>query len=102
MKRPMLTQQEAATACGVSRTTIRRCREAGDLPGAVSDETRGVAHPCGRPVGGRVSAERSRQPRCHRGFPVGTGDQHQDQEHGLDAPRRAEAHARMNTGWELL
>nr|WP_158712974.1 helix-turn-helix transcriptional regulator [Streptomyces flavovirens] len=31
--RPMLTQREAATACGVSRTTIRR-REAGDLPGA--------------------------------------------------------------------
>ncbi|XQE90424.1 helix-turn-helix domain-containing protein [Streptomyces microflavus] len=40
MTRPMLTQREAATACGVSRSTIRR-REAGDLPGAVSDETRG-------------------------------------------------------------
>ncbi|MDX3490978.1 helix-turn-helix domain-containing protein [Streptomyces sp. ID05-18] len=41
MKRPMLTQREAATACGVSRTTIRRRREAGGLPGAVQDESRG-------------------------------------------------------------
>ncbi|MFJ7062722.1 hypothetical protein ACK8N7_36580 [Streptomyces griseobrunneus] len=40
MTRPMLTQREAA-ACGVSRSTIRRRREARDLPGAVSDETRG-------------------------------------------------------------
>ncbi|MFJ7258232.1 helix-turn-helix domain-containing protein [Streptomyces sp. NPDC098085] len=39
--RPMLTQREAATACGVSRTTIRRRREAGDLPGAVQDHQRG-------------------------------------------------------------
>lgn len=44
-KRPMLTQREAATACGVSRSTIRRRREAGDLPGAVSDETRGWLMP---------------------------------------------------------
>ncbi|MFD3641520.1 helix-turn-helix transcriptional regulator [Streptomyces griseus] len=41
MTRPMLTQREAATACGVSRTTIRRRREAGDLPGAVQDGARG-------------------------------------------------------------
>ncbi|MGW7097619.1 hypothetical protein [Streptomyces sp. NPDC054874] len=41
MTRPMLTQREAATACGVSRTTICRRREAGDLPGAVQDEARG-------------------------------------------------------------
>jgi predicted DNA-binding transcriptional regulator AlpA len=34
--RPLLTQREAAAACGVSRTTIRR-REAGDLPRAVQD-----------------------------------------------------------------
>lgn len=39
--RPMLTQREAAAACGVSRTTIRRRREAGDLPGAVQDSARG-------------------------------------------------------------
>ncbi|MFJ9059940.1 helix-turn-helix transcriptional regulator [Streptomyces sp. NPDC102409] len=42
--RPMLTQREAATACGVSRTTIRR-REAGDLPGAVQDPVRGWVIP---------------------------------------------------------
>lgn len=41
MTRPMLTQREAATACGVSRTTIRRRREAGDLPNAVQDPQRG-------------------------------------------------------------
>ena len=39
--RPMLTRREAATACAVSRTTIRRRREAGELPGAVRDEQRG-------------------------------------------------------------
>lgn len=39
--RPLLTQREAAAACGVSRTTIRRRREAGELPGAVLDEDRG-------------------------------------------------------------
>lgn len=39
--RPMLTQREAATACGVSRTTIRRRREAGDLPNAFQDPERG-------------------------------------------------------------
>ncbi|MFJ1774998.1 hypothetical protein ACIOFQ_32935 [[Kitasatospora] papulosa] len=36
----MLTQREAATACGVSRTTIRR-REVGDLPNSVQDAARG-------------------------------------------------------------
>lgn len=35
-ERPMLTQREAATAYGVSYTTIRR-REGGVLPGAVQD-----------------------------------------------------------------
>ncbi|MEU3330207.1 helix-turn-helix domain-containing protein [Streptomyces albus] len=33
--RPLLTQREAAAACDVSRTTIRRRREAGEFPGAV-------------------------------------------------------------------
>ncbi|MGW7824696.1 helix-turn-helix domain-containing protein [Streptomyces puniciscabiei] len=37
----MLTQREAADACGVSRTTIRRRREAGELPGSVLDPERG-------------------------------------------------------------
>ncbi|MFI1452103.1 helix-turn-helix transcriptional regulator [Streptomyces virginiae] len=41
MTRPMLTQREAAAACGVSRTTIRRRREAGELPHAVQDPERG-------------------------------------------------------------
>ncbi|MEV6080969.1 helix-turn-helix domain-containing protein [Streptomyces sp. NPDC052069] len=41
MTRPMLNQREAATACGVSRTTIRRRREAGALPNAVEDPVRG-------------------------------------------------------------
>ncbi|MFE4861493.1 helix-turn-helix domain-containing protein [Streptomyces sp. NPDC056670] len=40
MKRPTLTQREAAAACGVSRSTIRR-REAGELPGAFEDPNRG-------------------------------------------------------------
>ncbi|MFI5672949.1 helix-turn-helix transcriptional regulator [Streptomyces sp. NPDC051704] len=41
MTRPMLNQREAAAACGVSRSTIRRRREAGDLPGSVEDPARG-------------------------------------------------------------
>ncbi|MFE2553648.1 helix-turn-helix transcriptional regulator [Streptomyces sp. NPDC059355] len=41
MTRPMLTQREAAAACGVSRSTIRRRREAGDLPNSVQDAERG-------------------------------------------------------------
>ncbi|MGV4987899.1 hypothetical protein [Streptomyces sp. NRAIS3] len=39
--RPLLAQREAAEACDVSRTTIRRRREAGALPGSVLDEERG-------------------------------------------------------------
>lgn len=39
--RPMLNQREAAAACGVSRSTIRRRREAGLLPGAVENPERG-------------------------------------------------------------
>ncbi|MFD4865280.1 helix-turn-helix transcriptional regulator [Streptomyces sp. NPDC058412] len=41
MTRPLLTQREAAAACGVSRSTIRRRREAGELPGSVEDPARG-------------------------------------------------------------
>ncbi|MFC8884538.1 hypothetical protein ACFT54_33080 [Streptomyces cinereoruber] len=37
--RPMLNQREAA-ACRVSRSTIRRRREAGLLPGSVEDPER--------------------------------------------------------------
>ncbi|MFK3984852.1 helix-turn-helix transcriptional regulator [Micromonospora sp. NPDC050397] len=38
---PTLDRRETAAACGVSRTTIRRRREAGALPGAVEDPHRG-------------------------------------------------------------
>ncbi|MEV7417720.1 hypothetical protein [Streptomyces sp. NPDC089919] len=41
MTRPMLTQREAAAACGVSRSTIRRRRELGELSGSVEDPKRG-------------------------------------------------------------
>ncbi|MFI6348723.1 helix-turn-helix domain-containing protein [Streptomyces sp. NPDC050560] len=41
MDRPWLTQREAAQACGVSRSTIRRRREAGDLPDSRRDAQRG-------------------------------------------------------------
>ncbi|MFI7278613.1 helix-turn-helix domain-containing protein [Streptomyces sp. NPDC049879] len=41
MDRPRLTIREAADACGVSPSTIRRRRERGDLPGAVLDPARG-------------------------------------------------------------
>lgn len=41
MTRPMLTQREAAAACGVSRTTIRRRREAGERPGSFQDPEHG-------------------------------------------------------------
>ncbi|MFF9203505.1 helix-turn-helix domain-containing protein [Streptomyces sp. NPDC014986] len=37
----MLSPREAAAACGVSRTTVRRRREDGAFPGAVLDERRG-------------------------------------------------------------
>ena len=37
--RPLLTQRQAADACGVSRSTMRRAREAGRFPNAVLDGT---------------------------------------------------------------
>lgn len=41
MERPRLTQREAAAACGVSLSTIRRYREGGRLPHAERDSARG-------------------------------------------------------------
>ncbi|MDQ0701192.1 AlpA family transcriptional regulator [Streptomyces sp. W4I9-2] len=84
MTRPMLTQLEAATACGVSRTTIRRRREAGDLPNPVQDEARGWLIPVkegllaaglrlNAPAGPDVPAADS---------PAGTGEHHQEHGHG--------------------
>ncbi|MFD3827390.1 helix-turn-helix transcriptional regulator [Streptomyces sp. NPDC058625] len=58
--RPLLTQREAATACGVSRTTIRRRREAGELPGAVLDDDRGWLIPRRRPPRRRLPPQRPR------------------------------------------
>ncbi|MEU3634100.1 helix-turn-helix domain-containing protein [Streptomyces fradiae] len=43
--RPLLTQREAAAACGVSRTTIRRRREEGAFPNAVQEGRRGWVIP---------------------------------------------------------
>ncbi|WP_374211018.1 helix-turn-helix transcriptional regulator [Streptomyces sp. MCA2] len=37
MSPPLLSQRDAAAVCGVSRTTIRRRREAGSFPNAVRD-----------------------------------------------------------------
>ncbi|MVO90637.1 hypothetical protein GPA10_39285 [Streptomyces sp. p1417] len=41
ISRPLLPQREAAAACGVSRSIIRRRREAGELPHSVLDDDRG-------------------------------------------------------------
>ncbi|MEV7114398.1 helix-turn-helix transcriptional regulator [Streptomyces anulatus] len=84
MTRPMLTRREAATACGVSRSTIRRRREAGDLPNAVQDEARGWLIPVkegllaagfrlNAPAGPDVPAADSA---------AGTGGHHQEHGHG--------------------
>ncbi|ATL80257.1 helix-turn-helix domain-containing protein [Streptomyces malaysiensis] len=41
MERPRLSQKEAAAACGVSLSTIRRYRDGGRFPGAERDPVRG-------------------------------------------------------------
>ncbi|MFJ9641425.1 helix-turn-helix domain-containing protein [Streptomyces sp. NPDC101178] len=87
MKRPMLTQREAATAGGVSRSTIRRRREAGDLPGAVSDETCGWLIPVDDLLAPGFRLNAPAGPDATAASPAGTGDQHQEHQHGLDAPR---------------
>ncbi|MFJ2701056.1 hypothetical protein ACIO5Z_33105 [Streptomyces rochei] len=43
--RPLLAQREAAAACGVSRSTIRCRREAGELPGSVLTTTAAGSSP---------------------------------------------------------
>lgn len=92
MKRPMLTQREAAAACGVSRSTIRRRREAGDLPGAVSDETRGWLIPVGDLLAAGFRLNAPAGPDATAASPAGTGERHQGHQHGLDdvAALRAE------------
>ncbi|MCD9904473.1 helix-turn-helix domain-containing protein [Streptomyces sp. MT29] len=83
MKRPMLTQREAAAACGVSRSTIRRRREAGDLPNAVQDEGRGWLIPVEDllAAGFRLSAPAG--PHVPAADSVGgSGGHHQEHEQG--------------------
>ncbi|MFE0894079.1 helix-turn-helix domain-containing protein [Streptomyces rochei] len=60
--RPLLAQREAAAACGVSRTTIRRRREAGELPGALLDDDRGWLIPVEDLLAARVPPQRPRSP----------------------------------------
>lgn len=45
MTRPRFTLREAAAACGVSLSTIRRRRESGEFPGAVKEDGRGWTVP---------------------------------------------------------
>lgn len=86
MTRPMLTQREAAAACGVSRTTIRRRREAGDLPGAVQDQARGWLIPVEDllAAGFRLNAPAGPDaPDVPAADPAaGTGGHHQEHGHG--------------------
>ncbi|MFI0013692.1 helix-turn-helix transcriptional regulator [Streptomyces griseus] len=84
MKRPMLTQREAATACGVSRSTIRRRREAGDLPNAVQDESRGWLIPVEDllAAGFRLNAPSGPDVPAADSAAAGTGGHHQEHGHG--------------------
>ncbi|MFJ2851346.1 MULTISPECIES: helix-turn-helix transcriptional regulator [Streptomyces] len=84
MTRPMLTQREAATACGVSRTTIRRRREAGDLPGAVQDEARGWLIPVENllAAGFRLNAPAGPDSAAVPAADSGAGTDRRRQEHG--------------------
>lgn len=89
MTRPMLNQREAAAACGVSRSTIRRRREAGDLPGSISDEIRGWLIPVDDllTAGFRLNTYASPE-----ASPAVNDKHHQEQEHDQDdvAALRAE------------
>ncbi|WP_031058650.1 helix-turn-helix transcriptional regulator [Streptomyces sp. NRRL F-5702] len=83
MKRPMLTQREAAAACGVSRSTIRRRREAGDLPGAVSDEARGWLIPVDDLLAAGFRLNAPAGPDATAASPAGTSGQRQKHQHDL-------------------
>ncbi|MFF6896102.1 helix-turn-helix transcriptional regulator [Streptomyces microflavus] len=100
MKRPMLTQREAAAACGVSRSTIRRRREAGDLPGAVSDETRGWLIPVDDLLAAGFRLNAPAGPDATSASPAGPSGHHQehcsgDQVAALRAELAAERHGRQ-------
>lgn len=86
--RPMLTQREAATACGVSRTTIRRRREAGDLPNSVQDEVRGWLIPVDDLLAAGLRLHAPAEPdKTAPPAPAGKGADAVDQEHDAIALR---------------
>lgn len=94
--RPMLTQREAATACGVSRTTIRRRREDGDLPGAVQDPKRGWMIPVQDLLAAGFRLNAPAGPDAPSA-PGGGGEHHQDVtelEHAHALALAAERHGR--------
>ncbi|WP_371793781.1 hypothetical protein OG285_38485 [Streptomyces sp. NBC_01471] len=87
-ERPMLNQREAATACGVSRTTIRRRREAGDLPGAVQDPVRGWLVPVDDLLAAGFRLNAPAPPENTTAAPAGeNGDVDGGQAQGADALR---------------
>ncbi|MGW1129863.1 helix-turn-helix domain-containing protein [Streptomyces sp. NPDC002526] len=103
--RPMLTQREAARACGVSRTTIRRRREAGELPGAVQDEQRGWLIPVEDllAAGFRLNAPAGPDPEdATADSPTaGTDDRRQEQPADVAALRAELEHQRLVHALEL-
>jgi hypothetical protein len=82
--RPMLTQREAATACGVSRTTIRRRREAGDLPNSVQDPQRGWLIPVDDLLAAGFRLNAPAPPDQEQRPVTAAGDVGQDQEHAQE------------------
>ncbi|GGZ30316.1 hypothetical protein GCM10010327_70620 [Streptomyces nitrosporeus] len=81
----MPTQREAATTCGASRTTIRRHREAGNLPRAVQDQARGWLIPVEDllATGLRLNAPADPDMPAADSVAAGTGE-HQEHGHGDD------------------
>ncbi|TRV71774.1 hypothetical protein FKN01_31325 [Streptomyces sp. 130] len=101
--RPMLTQREAAIACGVSRTTIRRRREAGELPGAVQDEQRGWLIPVEDllAAGFRLHAPAGAEDVTADSPAAGTGDRRQEQPADVAALRAELEQQRLAHALEL-
>ncbi|MFF6794278.1 hypothetical protein ACFY9C_35010 [Streptomyces filamentosus] len=85
--RPMLNQREAAAACGVSRSTIRRRREAGLLPGSVEDPERGWLIPVEALLGAGFTLNAPAPPDAKTAPPTGDAV---GLEHGTVAELRAE------------
>ncbi|MES9558856.1 MULTISPECIES: helix-turn-helix domain-containing protein [unclassified Streptomyces] len=98
--RPMLTQREAATACGVSRTTIRRRREANDLPGAVQDPQRGWLIPIDDLLAAGFRLHAPAGPDASTA-PAGTTELHHDHDQDVAALRAELARVRHEHTLEL-